>query len=88
MLTQRVDQVLSVLSLQRHDLTTSSSDIRIDIECLLEMIDRCRARHSAHVEENADVGLQNGSKSVEEPTVGVYLLLTLFFEAEDDLDGD
>lgn len=52
------------------------------------MIDRRRAGHGADVEEDADVGLEDGSEGVEEPAVGVDLLLVFLFEAEDDLDGD
>jgi len=50
------------------------------------MVDRCWARLGANVEENTDVGLENRSEGVKEPTMGVDLLLVLFFEAEDDLD--
>lgn len=52
------------------------------------MVDGRGAGHGADVEEDADVGLEDGSEGVEEPAVGVYLFLVFFFEAEDDLDGD
>lgn len=52
------------------------------------MINGGRTGHGADVEEDADVGLEDGPEGVEEPAVGVYLFLVFFFEAEDDLDGD
>ena len=52
------------------------------------MVDRGRTRHRADIEEYADVGLEDGTKGVEEPAMRVDFLLVLFFEAEDDLDGD
>ena len=39
------------------------------------MVDRVGARHSADVEEDADVGLENGAEGVEEPSMRVDLLL-------------
>jgi hypothetical protein len=47
-----------------------------------------RAGHSADVEEDTDVGLEDGAKCVEEPAMGVDLFLVLLFEAEYELDGD
>jgi len=51
------------------------------------MVYRRRARHGTHIEEDADVGLEDGAKGVEEPSMRVDFLLVLFFEAEYDLDG-
>lgn len=87
-LTQRVDQVLSVFALQRDDFTARSADIGVDIECLPQVIDGRRAGHGTHIEQNADVGLQDGAERVEEPAVRIDLLLILLLQAENDLHGD
>ena|ERR1700722_14226254 len=84
--TQRIDKILSPLPLECYDLATSTTDVGINIECFPKMIYGCGARHSPNIEENADVRLENGAKSVEEPSVRVDLLLILLFEAEYDLD--
>ena len=51
------------------------------------MVYRRRARHGTHIKEDANVGLEDGAKGVEEPSMRVDFLLVLFFEAEYDLDG-
>ena len=51
------------------------------------MVYRRRARHGTHIEENTDVGLEDGAKGVEEPSMRVDFLLVLFLETEYDLDG-
>ena len=50
------------------------------------MVYRRRARHGTHIKEDADVGLEDGAKGVEEPSMRVDLLLVLFFETKDDLN--
>jgi hypothetical protein len=52
------------------------------------MIYTTRSRHSTHIQQHTHVRLEDGSESVEEPSMGVYFLLVLFFEAEYYLDGD
>jgi hypothetical protein len=44
--------------------------------------------HRSDIQEHADVGLEDGTKGIEEPTMRVDLLLVLLFEAENDLNGD
>lgn len=85
---QRVQKLQPPLPLQRHDLATRAPHIRVNIERLPQMVNRRGPGHGADVEEDANVGLEDGAEGVEEPAVGVYLFLVFFFEAEDDLDGD
>jgi len=51
------------------------------------MVYRRRTRHSTHVEEHTNVGLEDGAESVEEPSMRIDFLLVFLFEAKDDLDG-
>ena len=85
--TERVDQILSVLALQRDDLTARASDIRVDVERFPQVVNRSRAGHSPHVQQYTNVWFQDRTESVEEPTVRVDLLLVLLLQAEDDLHG-
>ena len=50
------------------------------------MVYRRGAGHGTDVKEDAEIGLEDGSDSTEEPTVRVNLLLIFLVEAEDDLD--
>ena len=52
------------------------------------MVYRRWPRHCSNIEEHTDVGLEDRSEGVEEPSMGVDFLLVLLFETEDDLDGD
>jgi hypothetical protein len=67
--------------------TYCSSDIRICIERLPQVIDRSRARLRAHIEEDTHVWIQAFCESVEEPSMRIDLLLIPFFQCEDDLNG-
>ncbi len=49
------------------------------------MINRARTRHCTDVEQDANIGLENGAKGIEEPTMGIDLLLVLLLETKDDL---
>lgn len=46
------------------------------------------SRFGSYIEEDTDVRLKYGSEGVEEPSMGVYFFLVLFFEAEYELEGD
>lgn len=39
--------------------------------------------HGADIEEDTDIGLEDGTKRVEEPAVRVDLLLVFLFETEE-----
>lgn len=52
------------------------------------MVNRGGSRHSPDVDKNANVGLEDGSEGVEEPTVRVDLFLILFLQTEQNLYGD
>jgi hypothetical protein len=51
------------------------------------VVDRVVARLGTRVDEHADVGLQHATKGLEEPTMGVDLLLVLLLQAEEHLHG-
>ena len=52
------------------------------------MIDRAGTRHGTDIEEDANVRLENRAKCVEEPAMGVDLLLIFLLQAKDDLHGN
>lgn len=52
------------------------------------MVYRSGTGHRANVEEYTNVGLEDGSESIEKPAMGVDFLLVLFFEAENELNRD
>jgi hypothetical protein len=52
------------------------------------MVDGGGTGHGANVEQDTDVGLEDGAKGVEEPPMRVDFFLVFFFKAEDDLDRD
>jgi hypothetical protein len=80
--TKRINQIHPPLPLKRHNLPTRTPHIRIDIKSLPQMIYTTRSRHRTHIQQHTHVRLEDGSESVEEPSMGVYFLLVLFFEAE------
>ena len=80
--TKRINQIHPPLPLKRHNLPTRTPHIRINIKSLPQMIYTARPRHSPHIQQHTHVRLEDGSESVEEPSMGVYFLLVLFFEAE------
>jgi hypothetical protein len=85
--TKRIQKLLPVFAFQGDDFTASAADIGVEVECLPKMINRARTRHRTDVKQDANIGLENGAKSIKEPTVGIDLLLVLLFETKDDLYG-
>lgn len=49
------------------------------------MVEGFAAGTGAAVEEDADVGLEDGAEGLEKPAMGVDFLLILLFETEDHL---
>ena len=86
--TKRIHELLPVFTLEGNNFTASAAYIGVDVERLPEMINRAGARHGTDIEENANVRLENRAKRVEEPAMGVDLLLVLFLQTEDDLHGN
>jgi hypothetical protein len=86
--TKRIHQLLPVFTLEGDDFTASTADIRVDVERLPEVINGARTRHGTNVEEDANVGLKDRAKGIEEPAVGVDLLLVFLLQAKDDLHGN
>ena len=52
------------------------------------MIDTRWTWHSTRIQENTNVWFENGTESIEEPSMGVNFFLIFFFEAENDLNRD
>ena len=52
------------------------------------MIEGVSAWSSTAVEEDADIGLQDGTEGLEEPTVGIDFLLILFLKTKEHLARD
>ena len=86
--TEGVKQRLPISTLEGDDLTAGTTNIRVNVERLPEMVDRARARPGTDVEKDADIWLENRAKGIEEPAVRVDLLLVLLFETEDYLHGN
>lgn len=59
------------------DLPTCSSNIHMLLEHLVKLVDACAAGLGTDIEKDADIGLDERSKGVEEPSVRVELLLVL-----------
>ena len=70
-----------------NDLAAGSTNVRVDVERLPEVVDRARARPHADFEKDADIWLKNRAKGIEEPAMRVDLPLVLFLEAEYYLHG-
>ena len=51
------------------------------------MINRSRPGHCADIDKNANIGLEDWTKGVEEPAVRVDLFLVLLLQAEQNLNG-
>jgi hypothetical protein len=57
------------------------------VEAFPQLIDGRACGLRAYIEQDTYIGLDKGSKGVEEPSVTVQLFLVLLFQAEDDLNG-
>jgi hypothetical protein len=62
----RVKQCLAVFALESDDLATGATNVRVNVECFPEVVDRARARSRADVEEDTDARLENRTKGVKE----------------------
>ena len=52
------------------------------------MVNRSGPGHSSDIDKNANVGLEDGTEGVEEPTMRVDLFLVLLLQTEQNLDWD
>ena len=86
--TEKIQQLLPVFTLEGNNFTASTAYIRVDVEHIPEMINRAGTKHGTDIEENANVRLENRAKRVEEPAMGVDLLLVFLLQAKDDLHGN
>ena len=70
------------------NLTASAANIRIAVEYLPHGVQAFRGRACADVKKDTDIWLEDLSKGVEEPSVGVDLFLVILFHQENDLRRD
>lgn len=82
---ERVEELFAVLQ-HGLDLTTGTCAHRLDIESLPQLVDRIAARLCSSIDEHTDIGFQYSAEGLEEPSVGVDLLLILLLQAEEHLD--
>lgn len=80
--------MLPIFSLQSNDLTAGSTNVRVDIECLPQVINRSGSGHSSDIDKNANVGLKNRAKGVKKPTMRIDLFLVLLLQTEYNLHRD
>lgn len=82
---QRVQQLLSM---RQHDLdfTACASAHGLHVKRLPQVVDGVPPGLRTRVKEHADIGVQDTTEGLEEPTVGVDLLLVLLLQAEEHLD--
>lgn len=84
---QWVQQILAAGTQHGLNFTASATAHGFQVECLPQVIDGIAARASTSIEKDADVGIQDTAKSLEEPSVRVDLLLILLLQAEEHLHG-
>lgn len=58
-------------------LSTSTTDVLVLVETLPEFVDRCASRLGTDIEQDADVGVDKWTESIEEPSMRVEFLLVL-----------
>lgn len=81
--TQRIQQVLSKLALIGNNLSTRASDIRVEIKRLPEMVNTRWAGSGSYVEEDTDVGFEDATEGVEEPSVDITSVEVLRWEGDE-----
>lgn len=72
---QRVPEVFAKFAGIRKDFSTRSSDIDVFFKHLVKLVNTGPAGFGTDVEENTDIGLDEWCKGIEEPPMGVELLL-------------
>lgn len=82
---ERIQEILPAWSQHSLDFTTGATTCRVEIESLPKMVDAVFSRFCSRIDQYTNVGLQNFSKSLKEPSVGIDLLLILFLQAKQDL---
>ena len=81
-----IEQLLALVD-HGMDLSTASAEVRVVVERLPQMVDSFVSRFGTSVDENANLGVHDLPKRIEEPAVRVDLLLVLRLDDEDELDG-
>ena len=70
------------------DLSRCSTEVRVVVECLPEVVDTPLAGLGTSIEQAHDIRVQVAPDRVEEPAVRVDLLGVLLLQAEDHLHRD
>jgi hypothetical protein len=83
-----VEEVDSILALEGNDLAAGTANVVVDSNAFPMMVNRRWSWNGTNIKEDTDIGLEDGSESVEEPAVRVDFPLIFLFETEDNLDGD
>src|SRR5690606_31645024 len=82
---ERIQKTHPALALHCLDLSTSTSNVRVSVKRLPQMIQAVVAGFCPDVEQDADVGVQHAAKGIEKPTMGIEFLCVLFLETENHL---
>ena len=84
---QGVHKVLATSSQHGLDFTTGASAHGFKVKRLPEVVDGVATGASTSVDKDANIGVENATKSLEKPSVRVDLLLVLFFQTKQHLHG-
>lgn len=82
-----VEEVAEVLALHGFDLATGARHVGVRVERLPEVVEGIPARPRAHIQQDADVGVEGLPEGVEEPPMRVQLPLVPLLQTEDHLAG-
>lgn len=64
------------------DFTTGPTDICMEIKCLPEAIDGLRSWSCADIKQHTDIGLDNRTECLEEPSMRIDFTLILFLDTK------
>ena len=84
---QRIEKLLSTLD-HSMNFTTSASQMGVIVEGFPKVIDGLVPGFSTSIDKDTNLRVEHLPNSIEEPTVGVDLLLILGLEDENNLHGD
>ena len=84
---ERVQKLLTTVK-HRMNFTSTATQIAVIVEGFPKVEDRFVSRFCASINKDTNFWVELPSHSVEEPAVGVDLLLVFSLDDEDDLDGN
>lgn len=79
------ERAYTLFTLSGNDIATGTTNFRVDAGRPPEVVESARAKPRTDIERDTNAWQENQEIGVEEPAVGVDLLLVLLFDAEDDL---